>query len=251
MQEDTNIELNTIATLNITSTPEGAKVYVDSNLIGMTPLRGYQIDTSVRLEKQVNVGLELSGYKSRVKKITLKGGQHIPWNVHLEKIEREPIQPKPSVIETPPEKDPGISEEKLLISRNTLQTIVGNDGTEMVLIPAGEFEMGRDNNATTEPVHTVYVHEDNTRCVYVDSNLIGMTPLRGYQIDTSVRLEKQVNVGLELSGYKSRVKKITLKGGQHIPWNVHLEKIEREPIQPKPSVIETPPEKDFTLINTR
>ena len=155
--EDTGIELNTIATLNITSTPEGAKVYVDGNLIGMTPLPRYQFDTGVRLEKQVNVGLELSGHKSRVKRITLKGGQHIPWDVHLEKIEREPIQPKPSAPETPPEKEPSISEEKLLISRNILQTIVGNDGAEMVLIPAGEFAMGHDNNETTKPVHTVYV----------------------------------------------------------------------------------------------
>jgi len=155
--EDTGIELNTIATLNITSTPEGAKVYVDGNLIGTTPLRSYQIDTGVRLEKQVNLGLELSGYKSRVKRITLKGGQQLPWDVHLEKIEREPIQPKPNVPETPPETDPSISEEKLLISRNTLQTIVGKDGTEMVLIPAGEFQMGYNGAASTKPVHTVYV----------------------------------------------------------------------------------------------
>ena len=155
--EDTGIELNTIATLDITSTPEGAKVYVDGTLIGTTPLRSYQVDTGVRLEKQVNVGLELSGYKSRVKRITLKGGQQIPWDVHLEQIEREPIQPKPSVPETTPERDPNISEEKLLLSRNTLQTIVGNDGAEMVLIPAGEFEMGHAGNATTKPVHTVYI----------------------------------------------------------------------------------------------
>ena len=155
--EDTGIELNTIATLNITSTPEGAKVYVDGVLIGETPMHAYPIDTGVRLEKQVNVGLELSGYRSRVKRITLKGGQQVPWDVQLEKIEKEPIQPKPSVPETPSEKDPSISEEKLLISRNTLQTIVGKDGAEMVLIPAGEFEMGHDNNETTKPVHTVYV----------------------------------------------------------------------------------------------
>ena len=155
--EDTGIELNTIATLNINSKPEGAKVYVDSNLIGTTPLRSYQFDTGIRLEKQVNVGLELSGYKSRVKRITLKGGQQVPWDVHLEKIEREPIQPKPSVPETTIENDPSISEEKLLISRNTLQTIVGKDGAEMVLIPADEFEMGSDRHPTTKPVHTVYV----------------------------------------------------------------------------------------------
>ena len=159
--QDNGIELDTIATLNITSTPEGAKVYVDNNLIGVTPLRSYQFDTGIRLEKQVNVGLELSGYKSRVKRITLKGGQQIPWDVHLEKIERAPIQPKPSAPETPPEKDPSISEEKLLVSRNTLQTTIGKDGAEMVLIPAGDFQMGSGPgalyNSATTPVHAVYV----------------------------------------------------------------------------------------------
>ena len=94
INENDSVELDTIATLNITSTPDGAVVYVDSTLIGRTPIQGYQIDTGIRLEKQVNVGLELSGYKSRVKKITLKGGQQFPWDVHFEKMEREPVSPK-------------------------------------------------------------------------------------------------------------------------------------------------------------
>ena len=84
--ENSGVELNTMATLNITSTPSGAMVYVDDVLIGITPLDSYEIDTGTRLEKQVNIGLELSGYKSRVKKITLKGGQRFPWDVPLEKM---------------------------------------------------------------------------------------------------------------------------------------------------------------------
>ena len=48
-----------------------------------------------------------------------------------------------------------------MISRNTPQTIVGKDGAEMVLIPAGDFQMGsgagRLYNGATIPVHTVYV----------------------------------------------------------------------------------------------
>ena len=61
--------------------------------------------------------------------------------------------------ETPPEKDPSISEEKLLVSRNTLQTIVGKDGAEMVLIPAGEFQMGSNHteDSAEKPVHTVHI----------------------------------------------------------------------------------------------
>ena len=145
------IELDTIATLNITSTPSGATVYVDSITIGTTPIHGYQIDTGVRLEKEVNVGLELSGYKSRVKKMTLRGGQQFPWAVHLEEMVPQTVLPKsdPDVPET--------TVEEVEKDLNAPQTIVGNDGAEMVLIPAGNFEMGHDGNANTKPVHTVYI----------------------------------------------------------------------------------------------
>ena len=41
----------------------------------------------------------------------------------------------------------------------TAAKIVGNDGAEMVLIPAGKFQMGSDNGEADEkPVHTVYVN---------------------------------------------------------------------------------------------
>ena len=121
-------ELPTHATLHITSTPSGATVYLNGAPIGETPLRAYEIDTGIRRVKQVDIGLEFPGYKSRVKNITLKGGQNVPWNVPLE---------------------PAFA-----------QQIIGQDGAEMVLIPAGEFQMGSDDinaNDFGKPVHTVYV----------------------------------------------------------------------------------------------
>ena len=121
-------ELPTHATLHITSTPSGATVYLNGAPIGETPLRAYEIDTGIRRVKQVDIGLEFPGYKSRVKNITLKGGQNVPWNVPLE---------------------PAFA-----------QQIIGQDGAEMVLIPAGEFQMGSDDinaNDFDKPVHTVYV----------------------------------------------------------------------------------------------
>ena len=39
----------------------------------------------------------------------------------------------------------------------TAKIIVAKDGAEMVLIPAGEFQMGNNGNANEKPVHTVYV----------------------------------------------------------------------------------------------
>ena len=115
-KENSDVELNTMATLNITSTPEGAKIYIDSVLIGETPMHDYYIDTGVRLEKQANVGLELSGYKSRVRKMTLKGGQQFAWNVHLEKMTREvvPSKSKSSVSRLKPSDEIQIDEESAI-----------------------------------------------------------------------------------------------------------------------------------------
>ena len=84
------IELDPIAVLNITSKPSEASVYVDGILVGKTPLRSYQIDTGARLEKQVDIGIELSGYRSRVQKVMLKGGDQFPWDVHLKRIPTQP-----------------------------------------------------------------------------------------------------------------------------------------------------------------
>ena len=157
------IELDTVATLNVTSTPAGAQVYVDGVLIGETPLHAYPMDTGVRLEKQVNVGLELSGYKSRVKQITLKGGQQFPWAAALEKMEKAPVspEPKPRVPKTTVEEDVSTPAKNRLLSTTTHmpQRIVGKDGAEMVLIPAGEFQMGSTHTeeAAEKPVHTVYI----------------------------------------------------------------------------------------------
>ena len=159
-----DVELDTIAILNITSMPSGATVYVDNILIGTTPIQGHQIDTGVRLEKHVNVGLELSGYKSRVRKMTLKGGQQFPWEVHLDKMTTQSAAPKskPNVPQTIIENDVSTNEEERLLSQNMRQTILGKDGAPMVLIPAGDFQMGSrydtTGNDATRPMHTVYIN---------------------------------------------------------------------------------------------
>ena len=119
-----------MATLTVTSTPSGASVYVDGALIGPTPLHDYEIDTGLAREKQVTVGLELSGYKYRVENLALKGGKKTLWEVHLEKIPQ--------------------------IQNATVPSSATPEG--MVLIPAGEFQMGsNDGEFDEKPVHTVYV----------------------------------------------------------------------------------------------
>ena len=120
-----------MATLTVTSTPSGASVYVDGALIGETPLRDYKIDTGLARERQVDVGLELSGYKYRAAKLMLKGGEKTPWDVRLEQIPQVQKTVVPS----------------------------GTTPEGMVLIPAGEFQMGsNDGEFDEKPVHTVYVN---------------------------------------------------------------------------------------------
>ena len=112
-QTDTsNRVLETVSELTVTSVPNGATVYVDDTPIGTTPMHGHQIDTGIRREKEVEIGLELPEYKSQVKKAILMGGQSFTWSVSLEEMLAHPdIQP----------------------------TIIGEDGAEMVLIPSGKF----------------------------------------------------------------------------------------------------------------
>ena len=121
-------EVQTTATLNVTSTPNGATVYVDGTAIGTTP-RTYEVELGFQTEKSVEVGLSLEGYKQKLAHVTLKRGEHATWqNVPLEK----------KAVQFP-------------------QRITGNDGAEMVLIPAGEFQMGSNSYNDAKPVHTVYV----------------------------------------------------------------------------------------------
>ena len=86
VKQNNAVDLEAIATLDITSTPTGATIYIDDKNIGTTPVRGYRIDTGIHLEKQVTVALQLQGYNTRVREIKLKGGQWMPWEVHLEEI---------------------------------------------------------------------------------------------------------------------------------------------------------------------
>ena len=122
--------METIATLDITSTPSGATVYINTTKVGTTPLRRHEIDTGARRQKQVEIGLELTGYKSSVAQLTLEGGRNKPWNVELEKMQTQPNRP--------------IIRAK-------------GDTSNMVLIRAGKFRMGSDKliGNPSKPIHSV------------------------------------------------------------------------------------------------
>ena len=139
-------ELPTLATLHITSTPSGATVYLNGAAVGKTPLQNHEIDTGLRREKQVEIGLELSDHKSRVKIFTVTGGQNVPWDVPLEPI----FAPK------------------------TIEPKI----TEMVLIPGGEFRMGNkkwDWASVSYLGHTVHVD-----AFYIDKYEVTNTQFKAF-----------------------------------------------------------------------
>ena len=96
-------------------------------------------------------------------------------------------KPKSDVPQTTIENDIIINQETRSPSLNMPQTIVGRDGTEMVLIPAGDFQMGSGPgttyNSATTPVHTVYVD-----AFYIDKYEVTVGQYNQFVRDTGHRL---------------------------------------------------------------
>ena len=117
------------ATLNFTSVPSGAKVVIDGLTVGKTPLVGYELETDGGRTKEITVVVKAAGYEDSMENFPVRRGKPFDWEFEL--------TPK---VKGPPE------------------TFTGGDGAEMVLIPAGEFQMGSNAGDDDEkPVHSVYV----------------------------------------------------------------------------------------------
>ena len=245
-------EFATMATLTVTSTPSGADIYIDNARIGKTPLMDYKVDTGVRREKQVEVGLELSGYRSRVATLVLKGGKKTPWDIRLEKL--VPRTATLTVTSTP--NGASVYVDGVLIGATPLSdykvdTSVTHEkqievGLELSgyrsrvakLVLKGGKETPWDvrlEKLVPRTATLTVTSTPNGASVYVDGVRVGSTPLSGYEIDTGEQRKKQIKVGLELSGYKTRVAELTLKGGQSTPWEGRLEKILEIQKAPVPS----------------
>lgn len=109
------------AVLSLRSEPTGATIYINDVYVGQTPLTKHRIRG--RDQEPIRVRLEHDGYNSE--ELMLR-----------------------------PDKGPGVQPS------DTPPEIVGKDGAKMVLIPAGEFQMGSNDSDARDyekPVHTVYV----------------------------------------------------------------------------------------------
>ena len=114
--------------LEVSSEPSGAKVRVDGKEVGVTPYSGW-----VSAGKEHTVFISVEGYRFESRKIT--------------------VQPEGKEVVL-------VVLEELKAGEMGAPTIIGQDGAEMILIPAGEFIMGSpegegDNNE--QPQHTVFL----------------------------------------------------------------------------------------------
>ena len=121
------------AMLTVTTTPSGADVYIAGTRVGKTLLANYEIDIGKNMEKELLVGLRLTGYESKLWSLKFERGKLKDWT--------------------------GISLKKLPATSSAAQTVFW---PEMIQIPAGEFQMGSDDSAVPfneQPVHTIHVDD--------------------------------------------------------------------------------------------
>ena len=128
-------EIQTTTTLDITSTPSGATVYIDGTKVGTTPLRKHKIDIGRHGEKEVTVILMLEGYDLRTEKKTLRAGENVSWKFPFDGSGTSQQSEQPNR-----EKDP----------------------VKMIRIPESEFQMGSQGDDFEaedheKPIHTVYL----------------------------------------------------------------------------------------------
>ena len=243
VSETTIVEANTKATLNITSTPPGAAISINKKPVGKTPMREHKIDTGIFLKKEITVLLEHEGYESKTEALTLEGGKTESLPIVLQKL---PVSAILDITSTPsgatvyldqrpigPTPISGYSVDTGTTGEKEIQIGVQLDGYEsdvqQVTLTGGETLPWRVQlKKLPERIPTLATLEVTSTpdgaTVSVDGSRIGNTPLLKYPVDTGTSGQKVVILRMELEGYESEVRSVTLKGGESEPVAVQLKK---------------------------
>ena len=110
------------AMLSLQSDPSGANVYINNVQVDKTPLTDHEIDARGADKEVITVRLEHEGYDSE--EVVLESRKDL---ANLRVLPGDSSDVNRTEVRQP----------------DGPQQIVGQDGAKMVLIPAGEFEMGR------------------------------------------------------------------------------------------------------------
>jgi len=142
-------ELASKAKLFVSSKPDGASVYVDEKMVGKTPC-AVELDAGVTGKREVTVAVSKKNYETKRAKVTLVAGKTAKWSdVKLNQIAM------PAVIEPDSiDSEPSVKIEPVVtpIGEIGFTPPGAVDAGDMVLIPAGEFQMGDGSDE-----HTVYL----------------------------------------------------------------------------------------------
>jgi formylglycine-generating enzyme required for sulfatase activity len=144
--------------VKILSDPPEAEIYLNGNMVGVTPKALVDLDAD-----DYTLTLKKEGYKDYTKTLKIKEGMLPNINVTMELTLTQALRLQ-SIRQRGEADEKAYREavEKAVeLLRSGLQILMrGSDGAEMVLIPAGDFQMGdafNEGSSGERPVHTVYL----------------------------------------------------------------------------------------------
>ena len=243
---ETIVELDTDATLNITSTPPGAAVSIDRKLVGKTPVREHKIDTGGRMKKEVTVLIEHEGYEPKTETLTLEMGKTVPLDIALQKLPPKSVNAILDITSTPSGATVYLDGQRIGTTplhkhpvdtgpngQKEIRIGVELDGYEsdvqQVTLTGGETLPWRvqlkkrpERIPTLAPLEVTSTPAGAT--VFVNGSKIGNTPLREYQVDTGTNGQKVVTLRMDLEGYEREVRQVPLRGGEPASVTVRLKK---------------------------
>ena len=127
------IEVETTATLNFTSVPPDAEVFIDDAFAGNTPLRDFEIEMDGRSTKPIEVTVKATGHKDAVKNLWVQRGKSSDLKFELTRMGPPTIHAL-LIISLPPSLHPGIREAHEETSNTVnglLQMIASELGSEL------------------------------------------------------------------------------------------------------------------------
>ena len=238
----------TLATLEVTSTPDGATVSIDGSWIGNTPLREHQVDTGTSGQKVVTLRMELEGYESEVRPVALKGGERVPVTVQLKKrvvrIETKAIldvdsTPRGAAVYL--DKQPigttplrGYQVETGARGQKRVNVRIEHPGYKPGRIPL-TLNGGQSRSLDValekvpQPGKTATLSITSTPSggtVYLGGEEVGKTPMKGYKVSLGTRDWKEVRVTIGQKGdavHFPEYKDLKLTQNQHKFWHFQEE----------------------------